>query len=186
MNHLQPQNNRWQTALLRAQGWDLDWCLRLNRYSAHRLILQPFKMVSRLGDGWFWYGMMGLAVPVVGLSVLPALGQTLLTSAVGLGLYKMLKHKTVRPRPYQVHQAVMLGERPLDHFSFPSGHTLHAVLFTIMLGSAVPVFLPVLVPFMLMVGLSRVVLGLHYPSDVLAGGVLGAGLAAFSLALCGV
>jgi undecaprenyl-diphosphatase len=158
---------RWQVALGRAQSWDLDWCLRLNRYSSRTVVLQPFQYVSRLGDGWFWYGMMALAVPVAGWAVLPALGQTLLTSAAGLALYKVLKHKTVRPRPYQVHQAVMLGERPLDHFSFPSGHTLHAVL----------------VPFMTMVGLSRVILGLHYPSDVMAGAVLGASLASLSLSL---
>jgi undecaprenyl-diphosphatase len=175
--------SRWDVALSRAQDWDLDWCLRLNRYSARTVVLHPFKVVSRLGDGWFWYGMMGLALPVAGWSVLPALGQTLLTSAVGLALYKALKHKTVRPRPYQVHQAVMLGERPLDHFSFPSGHTLHAVLLTVMLGASVPVFLPVMVPFMTMVGLSRVILGLHYPSDVLAGAVLGASLASLSLSL---
>ncbi len=41
-------------------------------------------------------------------------------------IYKVLKIKTVRPRPYQVHQVIRLGEHPLDHFSFPSGHTLHA------------------------------------------------------------
>ncbi|MEY4517226.1 MAG: hypothetical protein RL180_1572 [Pseudomonadota bacterium] len=174
---------RWQVALCRAQSWDLDWCLRLNRYSSRTVVLQPFQYVSRLGDGWFWYGMMALAVPVAGWAVLPALGQTLLTSAAGLALYKVLKHKTVRPRPYQVHQAVMLGERPLDHFSFPSGHTLHAVLFTVMLGATVPAFLPVMVPFMTMVGLSRVILGLHYPSDVMAGAVLGAALASLSLSL---
>lgn len=180
---MNPQKNRWAVALHRAQDLDLNWCVRLNRYSAQQVVLQPFKWISRLGDGWFWYGMMALSVPVVGWSILPALGQTLLTSAAGLVLYKALKHKTVRPRPYQVHQAIMLGERPLDHFSFPSGHTLHAVLFTIMLGSYVPAFLPIMLPFMLLVGLSRVILGLHYPSDVLAGTVLGAALAGISLSL---
>lgn len=173
--------SRLHTALTHAQRVDLEWCLKLNGYSSRQVVLAPFKWVSRLGDGWFWYGALALAVPVAGMAVLPQLAQTLLTSGVGLALYKMLKHKTVRPRPYQVHQAVVLGERPLDHFSFPSGHTLHAVLFTIMIGSAVPVLLPILLPFMLLVALSRVILGLHYPSDVLAGAALGATLALLSL-----
>lgn len=58
----------------------------------------------------------------------------LLGGSVGTAIYKFLKHKTTRPRPYQVHQVIVLGERPLDHFSFPSGHTLHAVMVTIVLG----------------------------------------------------
>lgn len=174
---------RIQVTLHRVQHWDLVWCLRLNQYSTRRAVLHPFKWISRLGDGWFWYAMMGLAVPVAGLQVLPAIGQTLATSVVGLGIYKLLKHKTVRPRPYQVHQAVMLGERPLDHFSFPSGHTLHAVLITTMLGSVVPALLPIMLPFMVLVALSRVILGLHYPTDVMVGAALGAALASVSLSL---
>ena len=58
----------------------------------------------------------------------------ILGSTVATIIYKMLKIKTVRPRPYQVHQVIRLGEHPLDHFSFPSGHTLHAVMATTVLG----------------------------------------------------
>jgi undecaprenyl-diphosphatase len=80
-----------------------------------------------------------------------------------------------------VHQAVVLGERPLDHFSFPSGHTLHAVLFTVMLGAHFPALLPLLLVFTPLVALSRMVLGLHYPTDVLAGAFLGGGLGLMGL-----
>ena len=76
---------------------------------------------------------------------------------------------TVRPRPYLAHQTITLGERPLDVFSFPSGHTLQAVLFTTMMGHQVPMMLWVLPPFTMLVALSRLVLGLHYPTDVLVG-----------------
>ena len=88
-----------------------------------------------------------------------------------------LKHKTTRPRPYQVHQVIVLGERPLDHFSFPSGHTLHAVMVTIVLGYIQPVLLAAMLPFMVLVALSRMVLGLHYPSDVIVGALIGAAVA---------
>ena len=93
----------------------------------------------------------------------------LLGGSVGTAIYKFLKHKTTRPRPYQVHQVIVLGERPLDHFGFPSGHTLHAVMVTIVLGYIQPVLLAAMLPFMVLVALSRMVLGLHYPSDVIVG-----------------
>ena len=101
----------------------------------------------------------------------------LLGGSVGTAIYKFLKHKTTRPRPYQVHQVIVLGERPLDHFSFPSGHTLHAVMVTIVLGYIQPVLLAAMLPFMVLVALSRMVLGLHYPSDVIVGALIGAAVA---------
>ncbi|MNV30971.1 phosphatidylglycerophosphatase B [compost metagenome] len=70
---------------------------------------------------------------------------------------------------------------PLDEFSFPSGHTLHAVSFTIVALAYYPWLAPLLVPFTVLIGLSRVVLGLHYPSDVLAATGIAALLAAASL-----
>ncbi len=153
--------------------WDLAWCLRLNRYSAHSAVAEFFRQVSRLGNGRFWYGLIGLLAVTEGPSAWPLLLHTLLTAGVGVLVYRRLKHRTLRPRPYQVHQAVVLGERPLDHFSFPSGHTLHAVLFSVMLGTYFPALLPVLLVFSVLVALSRMVLGLHYPTDVLAGAGLG-------------
>ncbi|WP_155518951.1 phosphatase PAP2 family protein, partial [Xanthomonas euvesicatoria] len=70
---------------------------------------------------------------------------------------------------------------PLDEFSFPSGHTLHAVSFSIVALAYYPWLAPLLVPFSAGVALSRVVLGLHYPSDVLAATLIGVLLASLSL-----
>jgi undecaprenyl-diphosphatase len=98
----------------------------------------------------------------------------------GTLLYKWLKGKTLRPRPYEVRQDIWLTGTPLDKFSFPSGHTLHAVVFSTVAITYYPQLSIVLLPFTLMVGLSRVVLGLHYPSDVLAGALIGVTLAMLS------
>jgi undecaprenyl-diphosphatase len=92
-------------------------------------------------------------------------------------IYKWLKSKTSRPRPFAVENAVRAGADPLDPFSFPSGHTLHAVAFSVVAIAFHPVLAWLLAPFTLLVAISRVVLGLHYPSDVLAGAALGALLA---------
>jgi len=66
---------------------------------------------------------------------------------------------------------------PLDKFSFPSGHTLHAVGFALILAHHFPALAPAVFGFALLVAVSRPVLGLHYPSDVLAGAAIGACLA---------
>jgi undecaprenyl-diphosphatase len=135
--------------------------------------------MSRLGDGVFWYSLiivMMLSQGPVGQSA--ALRMSI-TGVVATLLYKWLKGKTLRPRPYEVHQDIWLTGRPLDRFSFPSGHTLHAVAFTWLALCYFPSLSILLIPFSLMVAASRVVLGLHYPSDVLAGGLIG-GLIAYA------
>jgi undecaprenyl-diphosphatase len=95
----------------------------------------------------------------------------------GLLLYKLLKRHLVRERPFITHQSIVRAAAPLDRFSFPSGHTLHAVCFTVIAVEAFPVLAWVLVPLALLIAASRVVLGLHYPTDVLAGAALGEGIA---------
>jgi undecaprenyl-diphosphatase len=99
---------------------------------------------------------------------------------VGLMIYKWLKKKTLRPRPCDLHPAILRGTAPLDEFSFPSGHTLHAVGFAMVALAYFPWLAPIVVPFALLVALSRVILGLHYPTDVLAGAAIGYALAALS------
>jgi undecaprenyl-diphosphatase len=103
------------------------------------------------------------------------------TGIVAATLYRLLKRWTRRPRPFRAHADITAYIAPLDEFSFPSGHTLHAVTFSLVALAHLPVLAPLLVPFTLLVALSRVVLGLHYPSDVLAAMLIGVVLAATSL-----
>jgi undecaprenyl-diphosphatase len=109
-----------------------------------------------------------------GSSAIGPVGRMAGTGLVCTLIYKWLKSKTSRPRPFAVENAVRAGADPLDPFSFPSGHTLHAVAFSVVAIAFYPVLAWLLAPFTLLVAISRVVLGLHYPSDVLAGAALGA------------
>jgi undecaprenyl-diphosphatase len=96
------------------------------------------------------------------------------SGAAGLALYKLLKHTFVRERPFIRYAGISLAGAPLDRYSFPSGHTLHAVAFTWQGCAAFPELGILLVPLACAIAASRVVLGLHYPTDVLAGALIGA------------
>lgn len=156
---------------------DLKGCLYLNNLSHSHSVAMFFKIISRLGDGGFWYVMLLLVWVRQGLAYALSLAYMIAGCAIGTLIYKVLKNKTTRPRPYQVHQVIVLGERALDHFSFPSGHTLHAVMATVLLGYVQPMLLMVMLPFSVLVALSRMVLGLHYPTDVIVGASIGASVA---------
>lgn len=165
----------------RAKAIDSALCIRVNKTSHNLAIRVLFRLISRLGDGVFWYTIM-LAILVVNESdgIVPVV-HMLVVGLSGTVLYKWLKGKTLRPRPYEVHQDIWLTGRPLDRFSFPSGHTLHAVAFSAIAVFYYPSLFMLVVPFAVMVALSRVVLGLHYPSDVLMGALIGFLLSALSL-----
>lgn len=172
-----PLSPRWINNL------DLALCLRCNRVSHFRFWRLFFRTVSRLGDGMFWYALMALMPLACGAAAWPTVTRMALAGALGLGLYKWLKAKTSRPRPYQVYTAIFAAAPALDRFSFPSGHTLHAVSFSLVAVAGFPSLAPLLFSFSFLVALSRPVLGLHYPSDVLAGALLGALVAGLVIAI---
>ena len=169
--------------LHRLSALDAAWCLRINCSSRYPSVRSLFRLVSRLGDGVFWYALMLGLLALYGRAALPTCVHMLLAGGCGTLVYKLLKHYTLRPRPYQVIQAISLGTAPLDKFSFPSGHTLHAVTFTLVALEYYPWLAWLLLPFTLLVAASRLVLGLHYPTDVLAGAALGAMIAEISLSV---
>lgn len=165
--------NKLQMYLSRMHALDSAVCVTVSHSNQYRLIRDWFRLISRLGDGVFWYGLM-LAIIVTQQAdgIQPVL-HMLAAGLTGTVVYKWLKQKTHRPRPFQVRQDVWVVGKPLDHFSFPSGHTLHAVAFSVVAMHYYPELSIILLPFTVMVAMSRVILGLHYPSDVLAGATIG-------------
>jgi undecaprenyl-diphosphatase len=160
---------------------ELPLCLAFNRANRRRFLSSVFALVSRLGDGVFWYAII-VALPFIyGLTALQTSLHMVLVGAVSLLLYKWLKIRTSRERPYRLHEGILQNVRALDEFSFPSGHTMHAVGFTIVLLGYYPEWWWLVVPFSSLVACSRLVLGLHYPSDVAAGAAIGASVALASL-----
>ena len=160
---------------------ELKVCRYLNRPNGFVCIRYLFRGVSWLGDGWFWYALIAALPFMYGAQGWPVALHMALTGAGGVLIYKAIKGRAVRERPFITHAAIECQAAPLDRYSFPSGHTLHAVSFTWLMTAHFPEWAGVLGAFALLVALSRVVLGLHYPTDVGAGALLGAMLAIVSL-----
>lgn len=160
---------------------EIGMCLRANSLSRYSSLRWLFVLVSKLGDGGYWAAMGLTLLLVQGTAALPMLLQIALSGLFGVWLYKQLKNRLVRERPFISSGSIMCATAPLDRYSFPSGHTLHAVMFTILFCHAEPRLALLTIPFAVLVAASRVVLGLHYPSDVLVGAGLGGLIAWLSL-----
>lgn len=156
-------------------------CVAANRWGARRLVGMFFATVSRLGDGIFWYALMAVLAVLGGHRGWIAAVHMAATGLAALLLYRLLKRCTRRPRPFRACPGVIAHVPPLDEFSFPSGHTLQAVSFSIVAVAWYPSLAPLLLGFSSLVAASRVILGLHYPSDVLAAMLIGCSLGATSL-----
>lgn len=156
------------------------WCL--SRKHAGQ-IAHVARWISRLGDG-FLYLFLGILL----YTLEPIHGEAffysgLVAFALELPLYKLLKNSVKRLRPENNFQEFVAYLVPSDEFSFPSGHTAAAFLMATMVLFYYPDFSALAYLLAIMVGSSRVLLGVHFPSDILAGVVLGSSCAYASLQL---
>ena len=154
-------------------SWDIAGCLYLNHYCKKSVINNFFAIISRLGDGVFWYSFIVMLPILYGKSGFHVSLMMTISGLICVSLYKQLKKRLVRERPFIRSKDIYRGCAPLDKYSFPSGHTMHAACFSTIALWHMPEFTILLLPFSILVALSRMVLGLHYPTDVICGAGLG-------------
>jgi undecaprenyl-diphosphatase len=163
-------------------------CGRLAGWTPPAPVVRWMLLSTRLGDGWLW-AVAGVALLAAGPRHWPTLAALSVSAGLANVAVVVLKGRVRRARP---------AERPansffagldrgwsFDEFSFPSGHALNAFALATTLGLALPMSWPALLFVAASIAASRVVLGVHFLTDALAGSALGAlaGAAAFAAVL---
>jgi undecaprenyl-diphosphatase len=156
---------------------------RVHRWTPPRWIRLWMLWATRGGDGWLWYAA-GLAFVLFGgAGRWPAVGAAGAAAGAGVALFQCLKRLTDRRRPCDIEPHCWANLIPPDRFSFPSGHSMTAFSVSVPLALFYPPLLPALMLCAVSVAASRILLGMHFLSDVIAGSALGAllGYAAYVL-----
>jgi undecaprenyl-diphosphatase len=151
---------------------DFRWDDRARTWPAPRWFRAWMRCATRLADGWLWLGCA--AAPLAGDPGWRALAAGSAAASVTNALLVVLKRRFRRTRPCaRCPHPFFPGVKPPDPFSFPSGHSMNAFAVASVLSLQVPPLAPVLLLIAVSVAVSRVVLGMHYVSDVIVGSALG-------------
>ena len=150
---------------------------QVNRWRPPRWLRLWMIAATRCGDGWLWYGIGGSGCAVRRARNdsrpfwrrRPRLG-------IGIALFLKLKRAFGRKRPCALEPHCWATLLPPDQFSFPSGHTITAFAVAISLGAFYPHMRAELLFCAASVACSRILLGMHFLSDVVAGGIAGRGI----------
>lgn len=155
---------------------DYGLMCRVNRWRAPRWIRLWMICATRGGDGWLWYFMSAALLLWGGAEKFRALAAAGLAAGAGIVAFLWLKRLIGRRRPCTLVPHCWATLLPPDQFSFPSGHTITAFAVSTPLSLFYPDLLVGLMFCALSIALSRVLLGMHFLTDVLAGAILGGAL----------
>ena len=155
------------------QTWDKNICIKISKWNGRRPMDRFMFAVSHFGYGYI-YPFIFIFIVIFDYAntrfIVPA---GFVSFIIEHTTHKVVKNKTKRLRPFEVLPEIKKLMPPLDNFSFPSGHAAGAFLVATLLNHLYPFLM---IPFYLaalIIGLSRIYNGLHYPSDVMAGSFLG-------------
>jgi undecaprenyl-diphosphatase len=167
-------------ALVAIDSTSLLW---FNRLQCYRSLTRFFHTVSRSGDGQLYVILTVLALVISGPSQVLFVKAALLAFLFEIPTFVCLKKLLKRNRPFTVLTFCQSALKPSDEFSMPSGHTAAAFLMAGVIAFCFPSLSLVAYIWATLIGLSRVFLGVHYPTDIVAGAVLGYTCAAISLSM---
>ena len=153
--------------------FDLRFYIRLIRWQERDLLLALFRAMSRSADGQL-YILAAVALYLgAGEVGQQSVAVAALAFAIEVPAFILLKNAIRRERPFENVEGSRQLVQPSDKFSMPSGHTAAAFVVATLVFAFAPTLSPIALVWACLVGTSRVVLGVHYLSDVAAGALLG-------------
>jgi undecaprenyl-diphosphatase len=146
---------------------------KVHRWRAPRWFRILTVFATRSGDGWLWYALGLILIVYGGERRWLAIGAGTFAAAAGVFLFRTLKHASRRKRPCEVEPHCWASILPPDKYSFPSGHSITAFAVAMAIGLFYPQLQICLLIAALLIAASRIILGMHFLSDVIAGSVIG-------------
>ena len=146
---------------------------RVHRWRAPRWFRILMIVATRGGDGWLWYALGLILVVFGGEQRFAAIGAGVSSAAAAIFLFRVLKGASRRKRPCEIEPHCWSLILPPDKYSFPSGHSITAFAVAMSLGLFYPYLWTCLLGVAFLIAASRIILGMHFLSDVLAGSAIG-------------
>lgn len=160
-------------------NFELRLVERVVTHARDRGLTRTARLVTRAGNGWIYPIASAFLFLAPIEHAARCLVAAIISLAIAFSIYPPLKRALARPRPCDYDCSLSDSIAPLDRYSFPSGHAMTAAAFgTPIIVAAPPLAIPLVVAACALVSWSRIALGHHYPSDIAAGTLLGAIIAA--------
>lgn len=159
----------------RVTAMDMAFFRLLASVNLPKSLMYSLILLVRSGDGWIWAliaSALWLFLPFAEMERVVL--HCILAFAISLAIYFPVKFTGRRLRPYEKGLPVKPQVPPLDKYSFPSGHTMNNLAVALTLASHFPVLSLPAIAIPILLGALRVLFGVHYLSDIIGGGVLGA------------
>jgi undecaprenyl-diphosphatase len=134
-------------------------------------------MVSKSADGWLYLSLPLLIYMMEKTQFVSLVVLALVGFIIERSIYYVIKKSIKRPRPPEAIDGFKSVVIASDEFSFPSGHTSAAFFFCTFICLTLSISFWPLYLWAMLVGASRVFLGVHFPTDILMGAVLGTSVA---------
>jgi len=162
---------------------DSNSLLWFNRFQCYRPLTALFRTISHSGDGYLYIAMAILALMQFDTQSLLFVKVALLAFLFEIPSFVCLKQFLKRTRPFDALSFCHCAVKPSDEFSMPSGHTAAAFVMAAAVSSFFPSLAILAYAWAGLIGFSRVFLGVHYPTDIAVGALLGLGCASLSIAI---
>lgn len=158
------------------QGFDIRTLLAVLQHPQRDLLTKAALIISFTADGWLYFLLLPAIIVIKPEQTREYLHLALAAYAIERALYYIFKNTFRRRRPPAAIQGFHSVITASDRFSLPSGHTSAAFLFVTFLCCGLSwIFLPLYV-WAFAVGGSRVILGVHFPTDIVLGALLGSSI----------